>query len=62
MAPRAKVELAVARNLAYNLLSEQKDYAGLLVSLARQEWPDTSSFTDSDLVWRLNKRNHVGSS
>ena len=56
----ANVEVTAAKNFAYNLQAERKDYAGLLVSLARQEWPDTSSFTDSELVWRLNKRNHVG--
>jgi hypothetical protein len=56
----AKLEVASARNLAYNLVTERNDYAGLLVSLARQEWPDTSSFTDPELVWRLTKRSHVG--
>jgi hypothetical protein len=56
----AKVELASARDVAYNLLTERNDYAGLLVSLARQEWPDTSNFTDPELVWRLQKRHHVG--
>ncbi len=56
----ANVEVATARNIAYNLQTERKDYAGLLVSLARQEWPDMSSFTDPELVWRLHKRNHVG--
>ncbi len=56
----ARLEIASARDIAYNLPTERKDYAGLLVSLARQEWPDTSSFTDPELVWRLEKRNHVG--
>ncbi|MFN3983789.1 MAG: ATPase, partial [Caldilinea sp.] len=36
------------------------DYAGLVVSLARQEWPDTSAYNDPELVWRLQKRHHVG--
>jgi len=56
----ARVEVAAAQNIAYNLPSVRHDYAGLLVSLARQEWPDTSGFTDTELVWRLEKRNHVG--
>jgi hypothetical protein len=56
----ARVEVAAAQNIAYNLPSVRQDYAGLLVSLARQEWPDTSGFTDTELVWRLEKRNHVG--
>lgn len=36
------------------------DYAGLLVSLARQEWPDLSAYTDPEIVWRLDKRHHAG--
>ena len=56
----AKVEVASARSVKYNLHAEQQMYAGLLVSLARQEWPDTSNFTDSELVWRLKKQHHVG--
>jgi len=56
----ANLEVAAAKEIAYTLQAEREDYAGLLVSLARQEWPDTSSFKDSELVWRLNKRNHVG--
>src|SRR5215207_9560247 len=35
-------------------------YAGVVISLARQEWPDTSGYTDAEIVWRLNKRHHVG--
>lgn len=56
----AKCEVATAENMKYNLPTARSDYAGLLVSLARQEWPDTSGFTDLELVWRLKKRNHVG--
>ncbi len=56
----ARVEVAAAQNIEYNRPTARQDYAGLLVSLARQEWPDTSGFTDSELVWRLEKRNHVG--
>ena len=35
-------------------------YAGLVVSLAREEWPDTSAYDDPEIVWRLNKPSHVG--
>jgi len=34
--------------------------AGLIVSLAREECPDTSSYDDPEIVWRLNKPSHVG--
>lgn len=56
----AKVEIAAALETNYAPPEPRNDYAGLLVSLARQEWPDTSSFQDPELVWRMHKRHHVG--
>ena len=56
----ANVEVAAARKSEYRLPEVHSEYAGLLVSLARHEWPDTSSFQDPELVWRMNKRHHVG--
>ncbi|MBV9158511.1 MAG: ATPase [Acidobacteriaceae bacterium] len=56
----AKVEVAAALGRDYQLPQPRKDYAGLLVSLARQEWPDTAWFPEAELVWRLRKRHHVG--
>lgn len=38
----------------------KKGYAGLMVSLARQEWPDLSGYNDPEVVWRLKKKNHAG--
>ena len=38
----------------------QDEYAGLIVSLARQEWPDLSAYSDPEVVWRLSKRHHAG--
>ena len=56
----AKIELAAASGGSYAAPEPNNDYAGLLVSLARQEWPDTSSFHEPELVWRMSKRHHVG--
>jgi hypothetical protein len=56
----AKVEVAAARGCAYQPAQLPRQQAGLLVSLARQEWPDTSSFNDLELVWRMHKKHHVG--
>jgi biotin carboxylase len=56
----AKVELAAASGDSYAPPQPSNDYAGLLVSLARQEWPDTSSFQEPELVWRMSKHHHVG--
>ncbi|MDQ2901451.1 MAG: ATPase [Acidobacteriota bacterium] len=52
----AKIELAGE----YHVPPIRQDYAGLLVSLARQEKPDTSAYNDPEIVWRMNKRHHVG--
>ncbi|MEM6335464.1 MAG: ATPase, partial [Bacteroidota bacterium] len=35
-------------------------YSGILVSLARQEWPDLSGYSDPEIVWKMNKRHHAG--
>ena len=56
----AKIEVADALNRPYTPPKDANECAGLLVSLARQEWPDTSSFQDTELVWRMSKRHHVG--
>jgi hypothetical protein len=56
----AKVEVAAAAGASYAPPQPSNDYAGLLVSLARHEWPDTSSFREPELVWRMSKRHHVG--
>ena len=56
----AKVEVA-GGDLPYAVTPLRNDYAGLLISLARQEWPDTSAYNDPEIVWRMNdKPHHVG--
>ena len=44
----------------YKLGEVQNNYGGLLVSLARQEKPDCSAYNDPELVWRMEKKHHVG--
>jgi biotin carboxylase len=56
----ANVEVAATQGTSYTPPEARRDYGGLLVSLARQEWPDTSSFQEPELVWRMQKRHHVG--
>jgi biotin carboxylase len=55
----AKVEVAGGR-FPYEPPQARGDYAGLVVSLARQQQPDTSAFADPEVVWRLEKSHHVG--
>jgi hypothetical protein len=56
----AKVETATAAGGDYKPIEEPRQQAGLLVSLARQEWPDTGGFNEPELVWQLKKKHHVG--
>jgi biotin carboxylase len=55
----AKVELA-GGHTPYAPPLARKDYAGLIVSLARQEHPDLSQFSDPEVVWKMEKSHHVG--
>jgi len=56
----AKVEVAAAAGTAYTPPADRGEYGGLITSLARQEWPDTSGYTDPEIAWRLAKHHHVG--
>lgn len=56
----ARVEVAAARGVEYTLPPDRGEYGGLVVSLARQEWPDTSAYVDPEIAWRLTKDHHVG--
>jgi len=56
----AKIEIAGGK-APYQPPTPRNDCAGLLISLARQEHPDTSAYKDPEIVWRLDdKKHHVG--
>ncbi len=38
----------------------RKEYAGIILSLAKQENPDTSAYMDEEIVYRVKKRHHAG--
>ncbi len=56
----ARIESAMAQHKDYQLPDIQYTHAGIVVSLSRFEHPDTSSFTDPEVVWRMNKKQHIG--
>lgn len=57
----ARLEYAVAAGIPYELPPVNNDFAGIIVSLARQQWPDTTQFDDPEIVWRMSyKEFHVG--
>ena len=56
----AKIEIAGGK-APYRAPVARNDNAGLLISLARQEHPDTSAYNDPEIIWRLNdKKHHAG--
>jgi biotin carboxylase len=44
----------------YKLPKARHDYAGVIISLARQETPDTSTYNDPEIVLRIPKHHHAG--
>lgn len=55
----ARIEIA-RDNDSYQLPAARRDYGGIVLSLARQEYPDTFAYTDEEIVYRVRKRHHVG--
>jgi carbamoylphosphate synthase large subunit len=45
---------------AKSRLKPRKDYAGIILSLARQEYPDTNEYADPEITYRVKKRYHAG--
>src|SRR5205807_2168662 len=41
-------------------LRPRREHAGIILSLARQEFPDTSSYDDDEIVYRVKKKHHAG--
>lgn len=55
----AKIEIA-GEHGSYAAPPSKGAYAGIVLSLARQEEPDLSAYTDPEIVTRLRKRHHAG--
>lgn len=49
-----------AGKMPYQLPQPREDYAGVIVSLARQQEPDTSAYNDAEIVERIKKYHHAG--
>jgi len=54
----AKVELSTEAR-PYEPPAPRQDYSGIVLSLARQEWPDTSAYDDPEIAFRPRKRHHA---
>ena len=56
----ARIEVALARGEEYAMPVPRADYAGSVICLARQQWPDTSAYDAPEVVYRLHKDHHAG--
>jgi biotin carboxylase len=56
----ARIEVAWLRGETYRLPPQKKLYAGSALCLAKTAEPDTSIFTDPEIVLRLKKHHHAG--
>lgn len=56
----ARLESAKAQGLDYQLPQRRFDQSGIVVSLSRFERPDMRPFDDPEIVWRMDKAQHVG--
>jgi len=55
----ARIEI-VGGDGTYELPAARQDYAGVILSLARQEDPDTSPYNDPEVHLRIKKHHHAG--
>jgi 23S rRNA-/tRNA-specific pseudouridylate synthase len=55
----AKLEMCRTEG-GYQLPPLKQRFGGVVTSLARQETPDTSGFTDPEIVHRLDMKHHIG--
>ena len=56
----ARLETAMANGQPYRLPERRYDQAGIIVSLSRFAHPDHGPFNAPEVVWRMNKEQHVG--
>jgi len=55
----AHLEVAAGK-LPYQIPQTREDYSGVIVSLARQQEPDTKAYVDAEIVERIRKFHHAG--
>lgn len=55
----ARIEVGAGKS-AYELPQTREEYGGVVLSLARQERPDTGAYTDPEIVYCVTKKHHAG--
>jgi biotin carboxylase len=56
----ARLEVSAARDEEYRVEPKHEEYGGVIMSLAKQEWPDTSAYVDAEIAQRIHKQHHAG--
>jgi biotin carboxylase len=56
----ARIEAALIHNSGYTLPLRRDAYAGSVICLAKQEWPDLSGYDDPEIVLRMERHHHAG--
>ena len=54
---RLEIDAAAGSHLR---LKPRQEHAGIILSLARQEYPDTTAYNDPEIVYRVKKKHHAG--
>jgi biotin carboxylase len=57
---REWARLEINQGLSADAGNPHQDYAGIVLSLARQAHPDTAAYNDPEIVYRVKKKHHVG--
>jgi biotin carboxylase len=55
----ARLEIGAGKE-PYALPPTRQDHAGVILCLARQEHPDTNSYSDPEIAYRVHKYHHAG--
>jgi biotin carboxylase len=56
----AHMEASDGRQSTRQLKPLRHEYAGIVLSLSKQEQPDTSAYDDPEIVYRVKKKHHAG--
>ena len=56
----ARIEVALASGTEYTLAQPRRDFAGSVISLARQDTPDLDAYVDPEIALRMHKPHHAG--
>lgn len=57
---REWAKLEISDGKGPKITPQRKEYAGIILSLAKQEYPDTSAYVEDEIIHRVKKRHHAG--